>query len=166
MELIIIRHGDAGSADPKEYPDDSLRPLTPQGKRDMVQVGRGLRRLGIDFAAIFDSGFVRARQTAAAICKAYRMDPAEIQTMRELEPGVDPAQTAAKLRTVRGFKRFAIVGHEPHLSTLVGYLVAGDGGIRLDIKKGGVCRLESEKWSVGAATLLAALPPKVLRMIE
>ena len=165
MELIVIRHGDAGSADPREYPDDSERPLTAEGKRDMVRIGRGMRRLGIEFDAIFDSGFVRARQTAQAVCRAYDIDASEIGTMRELEPGVAPAKTVAKLRAIRGADRVAVVGHEPHLSTLVAYLVAGSGAFGLDIKKGGVCRLESEKWSAGTATLLAVLPPKALRLI-
>jgi len=160
-----VRHADAGSADAQKYPDDSKRPLSADGKKDMLRVAGGMRKLGLDFDAIYDSGFVRARQTSICICQAFDLDPSEVRTLTELAPESDPALTAAALRKLRGPKRIVLVGHLPHLGRLVGYLVADNSDLPIEIKKGGVCRLEADRWSAGAATLIAALPPKALRSV-
>lgn len=165
MEALIIRHADAGTADPKKYPDDRLRPLSIEGKRDMLRIARGMRRLGLEFDAIFDSGFERARQTSACICEAYDIDPAKIRTLQALAPEAHPAETAAELRKLRGLKAAAFVGHEPHLSRLMGYLLAGETPLNIEMKKAAVCRLEVKRWVVAGATLLALLPPKALKRI-
>ena len=165
LELLIVRHADAGSADKRKYPDDSKRPLSAEGKRDMLRGANGMRRVGLEFDAIYDSGFVRARQTSICICQAFDIDPSEVRTLLELEPEADPAATAAALRKLRGIERVALVGHLPQLGRLIGHLVADNPDLQLDIKKGGVCRLESDKWSAGSATLIAVLPPKILRAV-
>lgn len=165
MEAIIIRHADAGERDPKKYPDDSLRPLSEDGKREMLQIAHGMRKLGIEFDDIFDSGYERARQTSLCVCEAYGIDPATIRTLKHLAPEADPADTASELRRLRGLKRAALVGHEPQLSTFAGYLLTGDADLKMDLKKGGVIRLEVVRWIAGSATLLAMLPPKALRKL-
>jgi phosphohistidine phosphatase SixA len=38
----------------------------------------------------------------------------------------------------------AVVGHEPHLSTLLGLLVAENAKIDVTLKKGGVCYLSAD----------------------
>jgi phosphohistidine phosphatase SixA len=38
----------------------------------------------------------------------------------------------------------ALIGHEPHLSTLVGLLVAENAKIDVTLKKGGVCYLSAD----------------------
>jgi phosphohistidine phosphatase len=165
MEAIIIRHADAGERDPKKYPDDSLRPLSLDGKREMLRIARGMRRLGIEFDDIFDSGYERARQTSLCVCDAYDIDPGTIRTLKQLAPEVDPADTASELRKLRGLKRVALVGHEPQLTSFAGYLLTGGTGLRMDLKKGGVIRLEVVRWIAASATLNAMLPPKALRKI-
>ena len=165
MEALIIRHADAGSADPKKYPDDRLRPLSSEGKRDMLRIAEGMRRLGLEFDAIFDSGFERARQTSACICAAYDIDPSKVRTLQTLEPGTPPASTATEIRKLRGFKSAAFVGHEPHLGRLIGYLLAGETPLGIEMKKAAVCRLDVKRWVVAGATLLALLPPKALKRI-
>jgi phosphohistidine phosphatase len=165
MEIIIVRHADAGSRDPKKYPDDSARPLSIDGKAEMLKVARGMRRLDIAFDEIIDSGYVRARQTSECICDAYEIDREAIRTMAELAPETEPVKTLAALRKLRGLKRVALVGHEPHLSAFAGFLLAAETAVAMDLKKAGVCRLELPRWSPGAATLLAFYPPKVLRKL-
>jgi phosphohistidine phosphatase len=165
MEAIIIRHADAGERDAARYPDDSLRPLSPDGKREMLRIARGMRKLGIEFDDIFDSGFERARQTSLCVCEAYGIDPATIRTLKQLAPEADPADTASELRKVRGLKRVALVGHEPQLSGFAGYLLTGTTDLKMELKKSGVIRLEVVRWIAGSATLHAMLPPKALRKI-
>ena len=166
MEVLVIRHADADTHDAAKYPDDSLRPLSAEGKREMLQVARGMRRLGLEFDDIFDSGFARARQTSQCICEAYDIDPSTIRTLKQLGPDADPADTASELRKVRGLKGVAIVGHEPHLSRLASYLLTTGPDLKMPLKKGGVIRLEVTRWISGSATLQAMFPPKALRKIE
>lgn len=165
IEAIIVRHADAGGADPAKYPDDTLRPLSEDGRADMLKIARGMNRLGLEFDAIVDSGYVRARQTSECICKAYDIDPSKIRTMKSLGADADPVETAAELRKLRGIKSIALVGHQPHLGRLIGYLVVLNSELELDLKKGGVCRLDVKNWEPGAGTLTAVLPPKVLRKL-
>ena len=101
MEAIIVRHADAGKADPKRYPDDALRPLSEEGEKEMARIARGMCRIEIEIDDIFDSGYARARQTALCICKAYDIDPGKIRTLKSLEPDAEPAKTAAELRALR-----------------------------------------------------------------
>lgn len=165
MELYIVRHADAGSPDAKKYPDDRLRPLSIDGKTEMLRAARGMRRLGITFGRIIDSGYVRARQTSACICDAFEFDPAKIETMNELAPEIEPAQTAAALRKLRGLTNVMLVGHLPHVSRFVGFLVAEDPDMSLDFKKGAVCRVDVARWSSRGGELAALLPPKALRKL-
>lgn len=165
MEAIIVRHADAGKADSRKYPDDALRPLSDEGEKEMARVARGMCRIDIKIDDIFDSGYERARQTALCICKAYDIDPAKIKTLKSLEPGAEPAKTAAELRTLRNLSRVALVGHMPQLGKLIGYLVAGNTELALEFKKGGVCLLDVERWSPGGATINALFPPKPLRKL-
>ena len=165
MEAIIIRHADAGERDPRKWPDDSLRPLSVEGKRDMLLVARGMRRAGIEFDDIFDSGYARARQTSLCVCEAYGIDPSAIRVLKGLVPEAGPADTASELRGIRGLKRVALVGHEPQLSAFAGYLLSGSGNIKIELKKAGVIRLEVVRWIAGSATLYSSLPPKTLRKL-
>ena len=165
MEALIIRHADAGTADSKEYPDDRLRPLSAEGKRDMLRVGHGMRRLGWEFDAIFDSGLVRARQTSECVCEAYGIDSSKIRMLKTLAPDVPAEATAAELRKIRGLKSVALVGHEPHLSRFIGYLLAGETPLGIEMKKAAVCHLDVKRWVVAGGTLLALLPPKALKRL-
>jgi phosphohistidine phosphatase len=58
----------------------------------------------------------------------------------------------------------AIVGHEPQLSRLVTYLVAGVDRSAVEVKKGGACLLEFEMLpKAGAGELIWAVRPSMLR---
>ena len=131
----------------------------------MLRVARGMRRLGIEFEEVIDSGFVRARQTSECICKAYEIDPSAIRTLDELAPEAEPEATLAALKKLRVAVNVALVGHEPHLSKLAGYLVCGGADGQMDFKKAGVCRVDLARWAEGEGILAALLPPKALRRL-
>jgi phosphohistidine phosphatase SixA len=60
----------------------------------------------------------------------------------------------------------AIVGHEPHLSGLVSWLLASSKQSLLELKKAAACLLEVEDASgPSSATLLWSMAPKHLRAI-
>src|SRR4051794_33079654 len=70
--LFVLRHGIAVPRGSAEVSDED-RPLTPKGPRRMRQIGRGLRRLGIELDAIVASPLPRAWETAEIIAHALAM---------------------------------------------------------------------------------------------
>jgi phosphohistidine phosphatase len=166
MEIYLLRHGVAQDRDPKKYPDDRLRPLTIEGLERMREIVRGLLKLGVEFDAIFDSGYTRARQTSEAVTDAYRIDSRDIQTTAALEPDRDPAELVELLEASRSNKRVLLVGHEPHLSKAVAYLAGLRSGAALDFKKGSFCRIDMDAPRKNGGTIMWLLPPKVLRKIR
>ena len=60
-------------------------------------------------------------------------------------------------------ERLAVVGHEPHLTALLSWLVTGEPkGGDFELKKGGVAQLEGEPEPAGMK-LVTLLSPRVLR---
>ena len=66
-ELCIMRHGAAVPLGAEGYADDSKRPLTPDGKKKMQKISKGLRRLGFAADWIVSSPLLRAVETAEIV---------------------------------------------------------------------------------------------------
>jgi phosphohistidine phosphatase len=161
VELLVVRHAIAFERDAKRWPDDGLRPLTPEGKRKFQQAAAGLARWISDIDRLFSSPLVRAVQTAEILTDAAGWPKAEIAT--ELLPEED---SAAPLGLARKMKSgcVAVVGHEPQLSALVAHCIADDARVHTPLKKGGVARIQFDgRVTAGGGTLLALIPPAVLR---
>lgn len=162
-DLLVVRHAIAFERDPARWPTDALRPLTPDGKRRFRRAARGIGRCfsGIDLH--LTSPLVRARQTSKILAEAAGWP--EAQECPELRPNTDPGTTLNALGKLEG-EWLAIVGHEPHLSRLVSLCVAEPAELHLQLKKGALLHIRfKDRMSAGAGTLLALLPPKVLREI-
>ncbi|MEW6765303.1 MAG: phosphohistidine phosphatase SixA [Pseudomonadota bacterium] len=166
MELILIRHAPAG--DRIEWslsgqPDDE-RPLTDEGVKRMRRGAKGLRRVLETPDHLYTSPLMRARQTADIVCEVYSNLKPEIAP--DLEPEADPEATLAWLSKRKKSQRIALVGHEPHLSRLLALLVHGDSAREsMPFRKGGVAVLDLEQPQPASATLIAMLPPRVLRAL-
>jgi len=141
MKLLLIRHGPAGDPEAweREGRDDRLRPLTPDGKNDMRQAAAGLATLVRHIDALVTSPLVRAVQTAEIVADEY---DSKVVTSDALEPDRDPEEALKWLRDQGLSGTVGLVGHEPHLSSLVGYLLAGKRISFIELKKGGACLLE------------------------
>ena len=152
MKVLIIRHGPAGDAEAweREGRDDRLRPLTPDGKKDMREAAFGLATLQPSVDLVATSPLVRAAQTAEIIASEYEC---KVVTVDALEPGEAPARVLEWLRDQPAEGAVALVGHEPHLSALVCYLLSGKTAAFVELKKGGACLLEVKSASAGSATL-------------
>ena len=141
MKLLIVRHGPAG--DPEEWQrqgkDDRLRPLTPKGKKEVRKAAAGLVRLVPALDLIVTSPWLRAAQTAEIVNKEYGVDVVELD---ELTSDHRPEDLNPWLSQQRRREAVALVGHEPHLGLLVGYLLSGKAVSFVDLKKGGACLLE------------------------
>jgi phosphohistidine phosphatase len=142
VNLLVVRHGIAEDREVfgRTEKDDDLRPLTDEGRKKMARGAQGLRTLVPALDLIASSPLVRAQQTAAIVAKAYGISVGE--TTRVLEPDAPLAQFAKWIETREDRDVIAVVGHEPHLSALVTWLMAGVDDSRLELKKGGACLLE------------------------
>jgi phosphohistidine phosphatase len=141
VNILIVRHGPAGDREEweKTGKDDSLRPLTPKGKKEVRKAAGGLVELvpALDFIAT--SPWTRAAQTAEIVNQEYGVDLVEVE---ELTSDHRPEELTPWLGQQREREIVALVGHEPHLSQLVGYLLTGRSASIVDLKKGGACLVE------------------------
>jgi phosphohistidine phosphatase len=145
MELYFLRHGPAGQHGDPKYKDDSLRPLTAQGREKMQYAALGMKNLGLTFDAILSSPYVRARQTAEITAQAFKIKNNAIHYTENLLP---PATIEELLREVQTLKVGAksclsllLVGHEPHLTEMISSLLKSNKPLVIDLKKGGLCSL-------------------------
>jgi phosphohistidine phosphatase len=165
MDLYLIRHGIAFDADPSRWPDDSQRPLTPEGEKRFLTAAEGLAALQLSVDAVLSSPWPRAWRTAELLHEgAGWPQPRECGA---LESGRPPAELMAALQPLRQASAVALVGHEPNLSELVSFFLTGDTDqARVEMKKGAVARLWIDpSLAPGSGQLLLLLAPKVLRAL-
>jgi phosphohistidine phosphatase len=157
MQLVVIRH--AIAQEREEFAptgrDDSLRPLTDKGTAKMRKAAAGLRELVPSIDVLAASPFTRAQQTAEIVAAEYA--GLRVATTSSLEPESALEDFVVWLRAQRG-ETVAVVGHEPHLGTLITWLMTGIEESRVPLKKGAACQLEfSGKPARGTARLQWAL---------
>jgi phosphohistidine phosphatase len=157
MRLIVIRHAIAVDRSP-DIPDDA-RPLTQEGKKRFRQAARGLARLFPPPDLLLTSPLLRARQTARIASKAWHVP----LTDEDALGGGSVADLESALRRVPAQATVALVGHEPQLSEFLAHLVGSNQPDRLTFKKGGAAVVDLPAGPDGAGTLVAVLPPRVLR---
>jgi len=140
MKLYLVRHGIAEDA---VYEDDSLRPLTEKGRDKVKRIAQTLKKLGIEPDLIVSSPFVRASQTASIFAKVLKYKE-EILYSDTLVPMGEPEKMIGEINEKYNVNDLMLVGHEPHLSTLAGFLLNGGPEFSMNLKKGGICCLSVE----------------------
>jgi phosphohistidine phosphatase len=163
--LYLVRHAVAHGRDPERWPDDSRRPLTPEGEEDFRGAARGLGRVVPEVDALLSSPYERAWRTAQLLAEEAGW-PAP-QRFPALEPEVPPHKVVPALQGYAGAESLALVGHRPCLHELAVYLLTGEaGGADMKIKKGGVVCVEfRDAPQPGAGKLRWLFTPKVLRTL-
>ncbi len=164
MNLYILRHALAGDRSAR-YPDDSKRPITKKGRKEMRAAAKGMRQLDLDFDLILSSPFIRAQQTAEIVRKIFKSD--QLSLSENLASGAKARSLISELNeNYASLKNILLVGHEPDLSELVSILTRGDKKLSLHFKKSGLCKLAVSKLRWGrCATLEWLLTPKQLAMM-
>ncbi len=166
MELLVVRHAIAEEREDwaRTGLDDGERPLTREGRRKMRLGAGGLRELVHSIDVLASSPLTRAWQTAEIVSRAY--GGIDIARVDALSPDLPPDELLPWLREQREQAHVAVVGHEPHLSSLVTWLLTGTPGHLIELKKGAACLLELHGTPrEGVATLLWALTPGQLRRL-
>jgi phosphohistidine phosphatase len=142
MDLLLVRHGLAGKADPEAWPDDDERPLTGKGRKTFQAAAKGLRSQGPKPALILCSPALRTRQTAALLAKAFGLKDGAVRNWDALHHARDPEKALAGLGRLRLPPSAALVGHDPWLGEFLSLLIAGENGAGLRFAKGGAARAE------------------------
>lgn len=148
--------------------NDDFRPLTPEGIRKMKKNAKGLRALVDVPELVVTSPLTRAVQTAEILRETWKS--LDLATCDELRPDSEPAGLAKWLRSQPQAQAdkpdalIALVGHEPHLSSLISWFMTGSGKSLIELKKGGAALLQfPHGFERGRGRLLWLAPPAQLR---
>ena len=148
MNLFILRHGCAGNrlSDPMK---DTKRQLTVSGKKEVVEIAKSLKKLGVNFNVIISSPLTRAFQTAKIIAEEYNLTE-QIEQSEELKPNGSKDSLSNKLSKLSIDSVILIVGHEPYLSSMINDIISKNDTDRnynknnnnIILKKAGVARIK------------------------
>lgn len=155
MRFYFFRHGLAEDAQAPDF-DDFARPLTEKGAERIQAAGQALARLSIKPTRLYSSPRLRARQTADILAKALGR---ELIIREELNFGFNALSIEPLVEGLNAEDEAMFVGHEPDLSVTISVLV---GGGEVDMKKGGVARIDLISRSPLRGTLIWLLTPRVL----
>ncbi|MBI3818781.1 MAG: phosphohistidine phosphatase SixA [Planctomycetes bacterium] len=154
--IYLTRHGKAEDADPR-HGSDADRRLTADGKREVEEVARHLRRIDDKIEIVLTSPLRRAIETAEIIADEFGV---ALEVYHELNPPMAPSSLITKLRR-RGEHRMVLVGHEPGLGqTISSWLKAHS--MAFPMKKAAVARLDISHVDGDDAAILAWLAPPEL----
>jgi phosphohistidine phosphatase len=171
MNLLVIRH--AIAEDKEAFAatgrGDDQRPLTEAGRTKMRRAAEGLRVVIPKVATLASSPLVRARETAEIVAPVLKVPRVEIVEALRPDRRFDALLEWLRQRVAPnddGDRTIAVVGHEPHLSGLVTWLMTGSEESRLELKKGSACLLHFEESpAAGQGILRWALTPSQLRAL-
>jgi len=131
MKVYLVQH-----AKPKSKEEDSDRPLSNEGKNDIIKIVKFLPQLNIK--KVLHSSKLRAQQTAEILAKSLK---AEVINGDALEPLADPAIWAQRLD--KESEDVMLVGHLPHLAKLASQLLTQNQEKPvISFKQGGIVCLE------------------------
>lgn len=118
--LVLIRHAKSSWTDPNLT--DFERPLNQRGLRDAPEMGQRLACNGFSPSLVLVSTAVRAQETAAHLLTAAGVDEHKVMT----DPALYGATLGDLLAIVNALDDkdacVAVVGHNPGMSYLAGYL--------------------------------------------
>jgi phosphohistidine phosphatase len=139
--LFIIRHAYAGQHGDPRYPDDALRPLTPEGAKQFRKAMKKLAERGLEIDVIASSPLVRCRQTAEIVRDRLDARP-ELVELEALAPGSDLA-ALVEWSNAQPYERIAWVGHAPDVDRLTCALL-GAPAHAIAFRKGAIAFLDFE----------------------
>lgn len=163
MQIYILRHAIAIPRGTPGYPNDD-RPLTDEGIRKMIGNARAINIIAGKFDAVISSPLIRAVHTANILAEhtGYK---GEIFITECLLPGSPQRSLFKYLSDFNQKEKICIVGHEPHLGFIASRLIGISESV-IELKKGAICRIDTEKFPPEKPGRLAWLfQPKQLRML-
>lgn len=141
MKVYLVRHGIAQERIGGAVLNDSMRPLTEEGRTETKEVAHGLKRLNVKPDLVVSSPLVRARQTAEIIREVLGTTE-ELKITDSLSPGGSASGVYKFLRQFNDVDEICLVGHEPDIGRLAGTLLWAGPELDIPFKKAGVCRID------------------------
>lgn len=112
MELYLMRHGEAVSRHEWDR-DDSARPLSEQGKKDLEAALPFIKKSGFTVEIAITSPYIRAKQTAEMICSSLGKTPLKDP---RLASGASIADYKQVINDHKKAMSILIIGHMPDLA--------------------------------------------------
>lgn len=160
MLIYLIQHADALSEE-----ENTARPLSEAGMRDISNVAAYLAGLNVRVNQVLYSKKLRARQTAEVIAKNLTLNSyKELAESDGLLPLDGPSVWDDRLKYLTD--DLMLVGHMPHLGKLAGLLLCGDADKNIISFQTAcvVCLERDEKaiwslrWMMTPGTIISAAP--------
>jgi phosphohistidine phosphatase len=145
MFVYIARHAWAEERGDPRWPDDSLRPLTPEGIARYDQVVESLAQRGFAPERIATSPYVRCRETAEIIAKRVAGNP-PIAELEDLEPG-SYLEPVIEWTSQQGGVDVCWVGHSPDVERFAAALIGTDSA-RIRFAKGAIAAIEFDEEAI------------------
>jgi phosphohistidine phosphatase len=164
MDVMVVRHGIALDREDAIAMDvnDRDRPLTRRGRLKTKRVARTLARHAPSVTTLFTSPLRRAIETAEIVGEAY--GDLQYSETAALLPEAEPSELSNFLAESASGSHVAVVGHEPHLSSWIGWSLSGFARSLVDLRKAGACLVRFEDAPEAAkGRLIWLLPPALLR---
>lgn len=137
MRLYLLRHAEAASTHP-----DEARELTAHGRKSLLRLAELLRgKHVVEVDRIAHSTLARARQSAEIFAREMALE-APLETLPGLEPFA-PAPPIGEMAATHPGSGLLLVGHNPHMESLLSYLLTGDAfGELVNVSKAALACLE------------------------
>ena len=153
MICLIARHGHAVNVGEQGVTRDMDRPLSVTGIKQITQMGKGLKSLGLKPSLILCSPFVRTIETAKIYAQVLN-DNEEITPTAFLESGARFEEYRDALNEAKAFESFAkqtimLVGHAPDVGKVCDVMTSSKGFF---FDTGNVAQIDLE--SLGSAGIL------------
>lgn len=164
MIVYILRHAEAFPSGTEGITCDEERFLTPKGEKQAQRAGKALLKIEAKPKKVLSSPLVRARQTAELA--VTQMGDIPIEIYQPLACPADLEVVVDKLHEFAGEDEVLLVGHQPDLGQLTGWLAFGDPNLEIDLKKAGIATIEIVSWvDRPPGRLLWVMPPGLLRLV-
>ena len=148
MKIYLLRHGVAVDHGTPGVTEEQ-RPLTSEGAAKMRQAAEGMKQFGVEFEVLLTSPLERARQTADIVASVFNAKQ-RLKELAALRAGGPIEKLWTALQPYNRCQRIMLVGHEPDMSRIASWLLAGREDVMdINFKKGGLCLIE-----------ISSLPPR------
>lgn len=142
-----------------------MRELTKDGRHKMRKAASGLNRILPAVDLIASSPLIRASQTADIVASAF--GGVRVVQIAALSPRKPPAQLLDWINAHPPESIVALIGHEPHLSTFLCWILTGLQESFISLKKGGAALIDTTTpVAAGRGKLLWVMKPSQLRKMR
>lgn len=163
MEVYFLRHGEAVEIGEEGVTCDFDRFLTEKGQNQARNAGLALLKMDIEFNCILTSPAERAMQTAEIVAETMEAGN-RVMECEGLWSG--DLEQVFQFATRKRQDRICLVGHEPIIGDLIGWLITRKHEVIVPLKKGGLAKVDVD-WLPPRylGELRFILNPKQLRLI-